>query len=105
MLGKAVPSGPLQPHSNSHMPEALSRDRNGRMTSQIGISRLIKDRSVGVAADHLAAAAGPEGPPGREVHRVLDESDGAVGHRHVDAAGVEACGRGGAEDVQGACVA
>src|SRR5262249_54554221 len=45
-----------------------------------------------VAGDRFAVALGAEGPPGRDTDRGLDESDAAVGHRHVHAARVGAGG-------------
>ena len=36
--------------------------------------------SIGVRADHLTPGAGPDGPPGLEVDRILDEPDRTVGH-------------------------
>src|SRR5262245_18658636 len=46
------------------------------------------DRSILVGADDLAAGAGAQAIPRRQVDRVLDEPDRPVGHRSVGAAGV-----------------
>src|SRR4051812_11588556 len=46
-----------------------------------------------IRADHLAARAGAQGPPGLEVDAVLDELDGAVGEADVDASRVITRGR------------
>ena len=46
--------------------------------------------SEGIAADDLTAGAGPEGPPGRNGDRVLDELDRAIGEGDMDAPGVVA---------------
>src|SRR3954463_9862167 len=55
--------------------------------------------SIRVGADDLAAAPRTQGPPGLEVHGILDESHGSVAEADVDAAGVEAIGRRGAVNV------
>src|SRR5262245_26093858 len=44
--------------------------------------------SKSVAGDHFPEIAAAEGPPCLYVHTVLDESDGAITHAHVDTARV-----------------
>src|SRR4051812_25231797 len=57
-----------------------------------GISTTVDGGSVAVRGDHLAAAPGAQGPPGRLPDGILDEPDRAVGHADVDAARVVAIG-------------
>src|SRR4051812_906144 len=45
-----------------------------------------RDRSVGVAADDLAAVDGAQAPPDGLADRILQELDAAVGHQGIDAA-------------------
>ena len=49
--------------------------------------------SVRITADDFGLIAAPQGPPGLETDRVLDELDRTIGEAHVDAAGMVA-GRG-----------
>ncbi len=50
--------------------------------------------SEGVGTNHLADRPAPRAPPRRQVDRVLDEADRAIGESDIDAAGVVARGRG-----------